>query len=81
MFKYEVGDLVSISSDIDEYNTFNELYDIEVDELGLVVKCIDKFPPNKENSKYINPSRIWYSVRFNKNNIELEFEEWELEAL
>ena len=72
MFKYKVGDLVTISPKADGYDSFYLDYEVESDELGLIVESIDKKS---------GPCRQWYDVRFNKSGKQLSFEEWELEAL
>ena len=71
VFKYKVGDLVTVSSKADGYDRFYIDFEVEVDELGLIVECIEKHGACKQ----------WYNVRFNKSEKQLDFEEWELELL
>ena len=70
-FKYKVGDLVKVSPEADDYDRLYLDFEVEVDELGLIVECIEKH----------DACRQWYNVRFNKSGRQLDFEEWELEAL
>ena len=72
MFKYKVGDLVTVSPEADGYDRFYLDFEVEVDELGLIVECV---------SKKTGPCRQWYNVRFNKSGKQLDFEEWEIELL
>lgn len=71
MFKYKVGDLVTVSSEADEYDRLYLDFDVEVGELGLIVECVEKH----------DVCRQLYNVKFNKSGKELDFEEWELEPL
>ena len=41
-FKYKVGDLVAISPKADGYERFYVDFEVEVDELGLIVECMEK---------------------------------------
>ena len=87
MFKYKVGDLVTLSPEADGYDRFYIDFEIEVDELGLVIECMDKYiiPDESKNlplkSELPESSRQWYKVLFGKSRKELDFEEWELEPL
>ena len=87
MFKYKVGDLVKISPEADGYDRFHYDFEVEVDELGLVIECIDKYniPDESKNlplkSELPESCRQWYKVLFGKSRKELDFEEWELEPL
>lgn len=71
MFKYKVGDLVIISPKADGYDRFFLDFEVESDEVGLIVECMEKN----------NACRHWYNVSFNKSGKRLDFEEWELELL
>ena len=87
MFKYKVGDLVKVSPEADGYDRFYDDFEVEVDELGLVIECIDKHSiiPRDKNlplkSELPESCRLWYKVLFGKSRKELDFEEWELEPL
>lgn len=70
-FKYKVGDLVKVSPKADGYEHFYVDFEVEIDEIGLIVECIEKH----------DACRQWYNVSFNKSGKRLDFEEWELEAL
>ena len=75
MFKYKVGDLVTVSPKADGYDRLYDDFEVEVDELGLVIECMEK------NNACRQSCRQWYNVSFNKSGKRLDFEEWELELL
>lgn len=87
MFKYKLGDLVKVSPEADGYERFYIDFEVEVDELGLVIECMDKhnIPDESKNLplKSVLPEscRQWYKVLFSRSKKELDFEEWEIEPL
>ena len=87
MFKYKLGDLVTLSPEADGFDRFYIEFEVENDELGLVIECIDRYNIPDESkhlplkSELPESCRQWYKVLFSKSGKELDFEEWELEPL